>query len=396
MDEALQQAVTQGSANVTVDLEAQHTAVETPPQEPDFNAVHKELYTEAVDSKMDPETHQLTDHVVGVDFDPEVLRSAYGQAKEGETFSIPLTITQPKETKESLNAKLFRDLLGQGTSNVGGTANRKHNVKLSAAACNGKILLPGEEFSYNTATGSRSASKGYLAAPVYSGGASVDEVGGGICQTSSTIYTAVLHTTLEVVERRNHMYAVGYVPDGMDATVYYGSTDFRFKNNTDYPVKIVTESYDQGGQRKLTVKIYGTNVDGRYAVPDASTFDEITPTKKYQPDNTVPRGTLVLDKKQNAYRGRSAQTYRYIYEKNGTLVEKQNMGVSKYKMRPSLYYYNPLDGDPANWPNGVPPKAEVPVTPPVAPVTPTEPVAPVEPTQPETPNVPAEGQDEAA
>ena len=68
--------------------------------------------------------------------------------------------------------------------------------------------MPGEEFSYNNTTGSRSADKGYLPAPVYSGGASVDETGGGICQTSSTIYYAVLHTTLEIVERHAHMYSV--------------------------------------------------------------------------------------------------------------------------------------------------------------------------------------------
>ena len=93
-----------------------------------------------------------------------------------------------------------------------GTPKPVSYTHLSAKACNGVILLPGEVFSYNNTTGSRSASKGYQAAPVYVGGASTDEVGGGICQTSSTIYYAVLHTTLEVVERRSHMYNTGYVP----------------------------------------------------------------------------------------------------------------------------------------------------------------------------------------
>ena len=125
--------------------------------------------------------------------------------------SIPLTVTQPDITQEILADRLFADLLGQGTSQVSGSSNRKFNVKLSAEACNGVILMPGEEFSYNNTTGSRSADKGYLPAPVYSGGASVDETGGGICQTSSTIYYAVLHTTLEIVERHAHMYSVGYV-----------------------------------------------------------------------------------------------------------------------------------------------------------------------------------------
>jgi len=354
LEEAMEQKLG-GGREGAVEMERQLFPEETPPQEPGFDEIYAQLHTQPVSAQMDPETFQITDHVVGVDFDAAELKAAYDRAEEGERFSIPVTLTQPKETKESLEAKLFKDLLGEGTSTVSGSANRKHNVKLSAEACNGRILLPGQEFSYNNTTGSRSADKGYLPAPVYVGGKSEDEVGGGICQTSSTIYYAVLHTTLEIVERRNHMYAVGYVPDGMDATVYYGSTDFRFKNNTEYPVKIVTQSYDKGGKRFLTVKIYGTNADGRYAVPQRSQYDWVQPTTRYQADETVPRGTLVLDKKQNAYIGRSAQTYRYIYEKDGTLAEKEDLGSSKYKMRPTLYHYNPLDGDPASWPNGVPP-----------------------------------------
>ena len=161
---------------------------------------------------------------------------------------------------------------------MSGSSARKHNVKLSAQACNGVILMPGEVFSYNNTTGSRSASKGYLAAPVYSGDASVDEVGGGICQTSSTIYYAVLHTNLKIVERRAHRFNTGYVPEGMDATVYYGQTDFRFENSTDYPIKIVTSSYDQGGKRKLNVKIYGTNVDGVRAEPKSTVYEPVPPT----------------------------------------------------------------------------------------------------------------------
>ena len=237
--------------------------------------------------------------------------------------------------------------------------------------------MPGEVFSYNKTTGSRTADKGYLGAPVYSGGASVEGIGGGICQTSSTIYYAVLHTTLEIVERHAHMYAVGYVPDGMDATVWYGSSDFRFKNNTNYPVKVVTESYDKNGSRFLTVKIYGTNEDGRYAVPERVQYDYIQPTTQYKADASVPRGTTRVDSVQNAYVGLKAQTYRYIYAEDGTLLEKQDMGVSSYKMRPRTILYNPADGDPSK-------PAVQPETPTTQPETPTtQPETPT--TQPETP-----------
>ena len=374
LDQGFAQKFDQGEQNVTVDVDLPVT--QTPPQEPDFDAVHQDVYTEPKDAALDGTTHEIVSESVGLDFDPAQLKAAYDQAGEGETVSIPLTVTQPKETKASLSAKLFRDLLGKGTTKVGGSAARKNNVALSAKACNGVILLPGEVFSYNNTTGSRSADKGYQAAPVYVGGASTDEVGGGICQTSSTIYYAVLHTTLEVVERRSHMYNTGYVPAGMDATVYYGSTDFRFKNNTNYPVKIVTESYDQGGSRYLTVKLYGTNETGTYAVPKSTTYDQVTPTTQYKADSSIPRGTTQVDRKQNPYTGVKAKTVRYVYNKDGSLKEEQTMGASTYKMRPKTIYYNPADGDPTTWVNGVPPPP---------PTTPTTRANPTPTTPPQTP-----------
>ena len=359
MAEAYRQAVGSGGQAAETELNLSPMVKEMPPEAPDFGALYQQLHTEVVDAAMDPETYEITEGQDGVDLDLSALEREYDQAGEGETFSVPLTITKAKETKATLESKLFKDVLGQATSKVSGTANRKTNVKLAAAACNGKILLPGEVFSYNGTTGSRTADKGYLPAPIYVGGKSQDDVGGGICQPSSTIYYAVLHTTLEIVERHNHTFAVGYVPDGMDATVYYGSLDFQFKNSTDYPIKIVTESYDKDGSRYLTVKILGTNADGRYAKPERTQFDWEEPTTVYKPDSSVARGTLVLDKEQYAYKGRKAQTFRYIYEKDGTLVEKQDLGVSKYKMRPHTYYYNPEDGDPSTWTDGQPPKSTV-------------------------------------
>ena len=356
-------------SNQTVEL----TMTQSAPNTPDFERIREEMCVGPQNAALDPQTFEIIPHKPGVHFETVDLINAYNQAEEGETFSIPVQLIQPEETAEVLQSKLFADLLGEGTSTVSGSANRKFNVKLSAQACNNVILMPGDVFSYNNTTGSRSADKGYLPAPVYSGGKSVDETGGGICQTSSTIYYAVLHTTLEVVERSAHMYATGYVPDGMDATVYYGALDFRFRNNTNYPIKIVTESYDKGGVRYLTVKLYGTNENGRYAVPERTRFDWQEPTVQYIANESVPRGTTTVDQKQNPYTGRKAQTYRHIYEADGTLVETQDMGVSKYKMRPKTVYYNPLDGDPAAWVNGKPPQPGANPDQPVLPITPDTP-----------------------
>ena len=80
------------------------------------------------------------------------------------------------------------------------------------------------------------------------------------------------------------------------------------------------------------------------------------PTTQYRADESIPQGTTKVDAKQNAYTGRSARAWRVIYEKDGTLVEKQDLGVSTYKMRPTTILYNPADGDPSTWVDGVPPK----------------------------------------
>lgn len=324
-------------------------------EEPDFEAIHQELVCEPKDASLDLDTMEITDHVVGVDFDVEELQRAYRQAKGGETFSIPVTLTQPNVTKEDLGGHLFQDLLGEATSQVTGVASRLYNVTLSANSCNGKIVLPGEVFSYNDTTGPRSVANGYRLGSVYVGGKSEMQPGGGVCQTSSTLYYAVLHTELEIVERRCHQFAVGYVPDGMDATVYDNGIDFKFRNNTDYPIKIQAWTYDNSNGRFITVQIYGTNLSGRYAVPTKSVFDWVSPTTVYVPKESVPRGTTELDREQYAYSGRKAHTWRTIYEKDGTEVERQDMGGSTYKMRPHTYYYNPADGDPTTWVNGVPP-----------------------------------------
>lgn len=338
MDEALELKFTQSQAGV-VNVERELSPEETAPQEPDFEAIRQAVATEPVSAQMDPETFEITDHVTGVDFDVQTLKAAYESAEEGETFSIPLTLTEPKDTRESLEAKLFCDVLGEASTNLIGTASRQFNVKLAASAVNGAIILPGEVFSFNELTGSRSAAMGYQTATVYNNGKTVQEVGGGVCQTSSTIYYAFLYTNLEVVERVNHGYRSDYVPDGFDATVYYPVTDFKFRNNTDYPIKVLIYSEWRNGREVMVSKILGTNEEGIYAIPSSTTYDWVYPTTVYQPDETIPRGTTKVDTVQNPYTGVKAHTYRSIYDKDGNLIETQDMGISVYKMRPKTILY---------------------------------------------------------
>ena len=367
------------------------TVMENQPDQPDFDLIYTQLHAEMKEAEYDPATGLVSDHQVGVNFDPEQARNIFGAAAEGDTVKIPLEVNQPKHTRQELEGKLFADLLGEATSRVSGVSNRRTNVKISSDACHNVVLLPGEIFSYNDRVNNHN-SQAYLAAPVYVNGKTVYEEGGGLCQASSTIYVAVLHTTLEIVERYNHGFAVGYVPDGMDATVYNGSKDFRFKNNTNYPLKIVMSYYEKNGRNYLDAKIYGTNEDGRYAVPSNSVYDWEQPTTTYVADDSIPSGTTKVDTEQNSYTGRKARTYRTIYEADGTKVVTEDLGVSKYKMRPEIVYYNPLDGDPTTWVDGKPPEQggesvlpEQPIVPEQEESTPEVQPAPEEGTQEERP-----------
>lgn len=218
------------------------------------------MYAEPQNAELDPETYEIAPSTDGLSFDVAAAQALFERAESGESFLIPLERTAPEITTEKLEASLFADLLSEAESKVGGTSNRISNVRLAGSMCDGSIVLPGEEFSYWSKISPCSAAQGFLPAPAYSNGKTVQATGGGVCQMSSTIYYAALKSNLEIVERRPHTYAVDYVPDGCDAMFSGGSSDFRFKNNTDYPIKIVV-NYEAP---KLTVQIWGTKTDDTY------------------------------------------------------------------------------------------------------------------------------------
>lgn len=134
-------------------------------------------------------------------------------------------------------------------------AARATNVRLAAAQVNGKVVLPGETFSFLGSITPRTAENGYVNAPVFSNKKHSMGIGGGICQVSSTIYAATFGTSLNVTERHAHSLPVTYVPKGMDATVSEGTLDFKFVNTYDRNIIIGTTS-DEG---VLTVNIYLQN-----------------------------------------------------------------------------------------------------------------------------------------
>ena len=275
----------------------------------------------------DAATDSITPEQAGAEFDVAEAQALLDAASPGETVEIPADIQQPHVTAAELKEVLFRDVLGQCRTHVSGTSARINNVKLSAAACNGVVLNSGDVFSYNATTGQRTTAKGYQAAPAYVQGETVDEVGGGVCQTSSTLYYACLRSNLEITERYAHRYVPAYIDWGMDATVSWGGPDYKFTNNTDYPIKIVA-TYSGG---YLTVKILGTNVDGTYVKMTNEVLSKTDWETVYKDDETLPAGTEKVT--TTPYTGYKVKSYRNVYSADGKLISSTYEATSDYKVR---------------------------------------------------------------
>ena len=268
---------------------------------------------------------------VGVAYNVEEAKTAFSNIEAGQTIKVSATITQPKVTTADLQKNLFKHVLGSYTTYVSGTDVRRNNVRLAGNKCNEVILLPGEEFSYNGVVGERTIANGFGAAAAYVNGLTVNEVGGGVCQPSSTLYNAVMLANLQVTERSPHSYVSAYVPIGRDAAVSWGGPDFKFKNTSDYPIKVTSVYKDHN----LTMQIHGTNVDN---ITVKITSEQLS-TKPY---STITREDKNLEVGKtrvevSGYTGATAQSYRYVY-KNGVLISSGKEAYSSYKKRDQIVY----------------------------------------------------------
>ena len=265
---------------------------------PDFDAFYETVYQEPRSALLDEKTREITPSVTGVSFNVKKAKKRYEAAKEGENIRIEFTLTQPEITTEDLEALPYLDLLGSYTTYGGGTRERITNLELAVKGINGVEVQPGEVFSYNEALGPRTEERGYQMATVIVNGEREPGIGGGICQITTTLFVASLYADLDIVERHNHSARVDYVEDGLDAAVVYGGQDFRFQNNTGYPVKI-SATYANGA---VTVQIYGTKTDS----------------------NTVKLS--VEETGQN-----TCTTYRSIFDEAGELLNREQVAYSQYK-----------------------------------------------------------------
>ena len=347
--------------------------------------LHDQLHGEVRNASYDSATDSIVPEQLGADFDIAAVQKAMDEAAPGETLTVKADIQQPEVTAADLKAVLFRDVLGEAKTHVSGSAGRIGNVKLSAQIINGLVLNSGETFSYNGSVGKRTADRGFKPAPAYVKGETVDEIGGGICQTSSTLYLACLLSNLEITERYAHRYVPAYIAWGMDATVSWGGPDYKFTNNTLYPVKIVTK-YEKG---YLTVQILGTNVDGTYVKMSNEVLSKTPWETIYQEDPTMAPGSPDVVK-VTPYTGYKVNSYQTIYDKDGKVIDSHFEASSNYKVRNKVILQAPA-AQPGSGTAEIP--AVTPDTPSDTPV-PMEPTVPAEPAAspglPVEPEIPAE------
>ena len=293
----------------------------------DVQALQDELEGKTVSAVCDKATGRPTQSHVGVTFDVAAVQSQLDAAAPGAEFLADAEVQFPAVTTEELETAMFRDVLGTSTTKCAGPWGRHQNIRLAAKAINGNIYNPGEEFWYNAAVGQRTEARGFQPAAAYSGGRTVTSIGGGICQVSSTLYYATLLSDLKIVLRYAHMFDPGYMPvTGCDATVSWGGPDFAFRNDTDYPIKIVTSYNDDTNE--LTVTIMGTRVNDNYVVMTNQFLSYSEFKVVYKEDESVSPGDQVVD--QYGHNGYEVRTYRNVYDGEGKLLRSTVEATSDY------------------------------------------------------------------
>ena len=195
---------------------------------------------------------------------------------------------------------------------------------MSAGKINGTVLLPGEEFSYNKIVGERTIAAGFKEAAIFNAGRVENGLGGGICQISTTLYDAVVMANLEITERRNHQFVTSYVGAGKDATVVWGSQDFKFKNTRKYPIRITATV--QGGV--ATVQVWGLREEVEYDITiETKKTATISYTTQYIQDASLPAGQQKVVQEGN--NGRKVEAYK-VTKLNGQVISRTLLSKDTY------------------------------------------------------------------
>ena len=262
---------------------------EAVPDLPNLTLLYNQYQQAPANDSLDMQYYNLVNGSYGYHFNLVEAIGALGNAQYGETVAIPMVCYEPEIYGDGA---YFRDLLGHCDTKHNTNENRNTNLRLLCEAIDGTILQPGEEFSYNEVVGERTTEKGYMPAPAYSGDRLVNSVGGGVCQGSSTLYNCVLLADLEVTKRVCHGASINYLPLGLDAAVNWNTTDFCFRNNSNFPILLKAEVSDG----YVRMKIMGTDEKDYYVKLEAKSWEEseeVTRASSYSRKYSKETGELI-------------------------------------------------------------------------------------------------------
>ena len=299
---------------------------EAEPQKIDLDKIYSEIYKEPVNAYYEKQPFKIYPEENGIDF-AITLAEAKDLLKENkDEFVIPLKVIIPEVTMDQIGDEAFPDQLSQASTRYDASnRNRSRNLEIAAGKIDGKVLLPGEEFSFNGVVGKRTVEEGYRDAKIYSNGQVVDGLAGGICQISSTLYNAALLANLEITQRRNHYFKTSYIAAGRDATVVWGSIDFKFKNSRKYPIKIKASVHSGVAE----FKIFGIKEEKEYEISILPVITSTIPysTQVIDDPTLAPGQTVVQQGGMNGYRVTTYLEKKY----NGQVESKEVITSDTYK-----------------------------------------------------------------
>lgn len=303
------------------------------------NNISQEINKKSVDAVLNFNNGKITvtDEVIGKKvLVNELIEKIDKNIYELKDIEIPVEDVQPRLTKQLLSR--INGVIGEfSTSFKGSGSGRVENIRLSARAISNKLILPGEEFSYNNATGPRSANSGYKEANVIIGGELTPGLGGGVCQTSTTMYNSLLLADLTILERHSHSIPANYVPYGQDAAVSYGYLDLKFRNDFDFPIY----TYAKVVSDRVYVYIYGDTKAKNYIVKiNPEIVETIEPKTEEVYDEKLAPGTR-LDM-QKGRKGYKVNTYKTII-KNGKVISKTKITSDHYRKKDYIYKVGPSE-----------------------------------------------------
>ena len=284
------------------------------------------------------QTFQYEQEQAGRVLNQEALVASIEGALEngGGQIALEVAAVQPQVTLENVAAQ-YGMISSAVTNASSSSSNRLENIRLAISFINGTCLEPGETFSFNKTVGERTTARGFKTAPAYSSGEVTQEVGGGICQVSTTLFNAAVKANLTINERNAHSLTVSYVDVGKDAAVDWGNKDLKFTNSTDENVYICCYLSDD---KRVHFGVFGKLLpDGMSITLESKKTGDVDYETEYRVNFTMASGSSKVI--QSGKKGTSAVTYKVYWDANGNEIKREQLCKSNYRATKEIIEYGP-------------------------------------------------------